>query len=115
MAKSFDDRKKGFERKFVHDEELQFRARARGNRLFGLWAAERMGMTDADEARSYAQDLVRVSGGMRDADLVARVRNDLQAKGVEATDQELTERMAEMLAEAKAEIMREAGDAAESG
>ncbi len=42
---TFEDREKGFERKFAHDEELKFRATARRNRLIGLWAAEKMGLT----------------------------------------------------------------------
>ena len=41
---NFEDREKGFERKFAHDEELKFRATARRNRLLGLWAADLMGV-----------------------------------------------------------------------
>ena len=40
---TFEDREKGFERKFAHDEELKFRATARRNKLLGLWAAEKLG------------------------------------------------------------------------
>ena len=38
---TFDKREQGFEAKFVHDEELMFRATARSNKLLGLWAASR--------------------------------------------------------------------------
>ena len=31
------DREKAFENKFVHDEEMRFKAIARRNKLFGLW------------------------------------------------------------------------------
>ena len=31
---SFDDRKKGFEKKFVHDEEMQFKVNAKRNKYF---------------------------------------------------------------------------------
>ena len=40
---SFDEREKGFERKFAHDEELAFKAVALRNKMLGLWAAEKLG------------------------------------------------------------------------
>ena len=45
---SFEDRQKGFEAKFAHDSEMQFKAEARRNKLLGLWAAEKMGLTGDD-------------------------------------------------------------------
>ena len=36
---TFDDREKGFERKFAHDEEQEFKVAARRNRMLGEWAA----------------------------------------------------------------------------
>ena len=42
---TFDKREDGFEKKFAHDEELRFKASARRNKLLGMWAAEKMGMT----------------------------------------------------------------------
>ncbi len=41
----FDKREEGFEREFVHDEELRFKIIARRNRLLGLWAAEKLGLS----------------------------------------------------------------------
>ena len=55
---TFDEREKGFESKFAHDQELEFKAVARRNKLFGLWAAERMGLSQ-DGADQYAQAVVR--------------------------------------------------------
>ena len=52
---SFEDREKGFERKFAHDEELKFKATARRNRLLGLWAAGQMGLS-GDDAQNYARE-----------------------------------------------------------
>ena len=54
----FDDRKKGFEGKFAHDEELKFKAEARRNKLLGLWAAELMGIS-GDEANEYAKSVIQ--------------------------------------------------------
>ena len=42
---TFDEREKGFENQFAHDEELKFKATARRDRLLGLWAAEKVGLT----------------------------------------------------------------------
>ena len=40
---TFDRREEGFENKFAHDQELQFKALARANKLLGLWAAQQLG------------------------------------------------------------------------
>ncbi|MGE0753690.1 MAG: DUF1476 domain-containing protein [Alphaproteobacteria bacterium] len=54
---SYDDRQKGFERKFAHDEEMQFKATARRNKLLGLWAADKLGKSGPD-AEQYSKDVV---------------------------------------------------------
>ena len=51
---TFDKREEGFEQKFAHDEAMRFKATARRNRLFGLWAAEKLGLAGAD-AEAYAK------------------------------------------------------------
>ena len=53
----FDKREEGFEKKFAHDEELRFKAMARRNKLLGLWAAEKCGLSGAD-AEAYAKTVV---------------------------------------------------------
>ena len=53
---TFDQREDSFEKRYVHDEELRFRAEARRNKLLGLWAAEKLGKTGA-EAQAYAEAL----------------------------------------------------------
>ena len=55
---TFDKREEGFERKFALDEEMRFQATARRNKLLGLWAAEKLGLTGA-EADAYAKAVVR--------------------------------------------------------
>ena len=49
-----DDRESGFENKYAHDQELDFKANARRNKLLGLWAAELMGL-DGEAATAYAK------------------------------------------------------------
>lgn len=105
---TFEDREKGFERKFAHDEEMQFKAQARRNRLLGLWAAGRMGITDPDEARAYAQEVVKADfAEVGDEDVFRKVWGDLQAKNAEVTEAELRQQMAGLLAEAKTQIMQD--------
>src|SRR5919112_5415398 len=54
---TFDKREEGFEKKFAHDEELRFKATARRNKLLGLWAAEKMGLS-GPAADAYAKEVV---------------------------------------------------------
>jgi hypothetical protein len=53
---TFDKRERGFESKFVHDEELKFKALARRNNLLGIWAADHLGLRG--EAAAAYGDLV---------------------------------------------------------
>src|SRR5215831_9455477 len=54
---TFDKREEAFEKKFAQDEALKFRATARRNKLLGLWAAEKLGLSGPD-AEAYAKEVV---------------------------------------------------------
>lgn len=100
----FDDREKAFERKFVFDAELDFKANARRNKLLGLWAAEIMGL-DADMAKVYARDVVR--SDLEEAgeeDVYRKVMGDLVAKGLDVSEHRLRRNMAELMDEAHRQI-----------
>ena len=78
---TFDDREKAFENKFEHDMELQFKARARKNKMLGLWAAGLMGKT-GDDAEAYARDIVMADFEKPgDHDVVHTLMHDLAAAG----------------------------------
>ena len=82
---TFEDREKGFEAKFKHDQELRFKVGARRNRLLGLWAAERLGLKGA-EAEAYAKQVVMADFDKPgDDDVIDKVVGDLKAKGVAVT------------------------------
>ncbi|AAV95165.1 DUF1476 domain-containing protein [Ruegeria pomeroyi] len=103
---TFDDREHAFEAKFAHDEEMQFKAQARCNKMLGLWAAGLMGKT-GDEADAYAKTVVIAD--FEEAgheDVVRKVEADLD--GLADADT-IRAKMAELLPEAKAQIMGEAG------
>jgi hypothetical protein len=103
----FEERKDGFERKFAHDEELRFKAVARRNRMLGLWAARKLGLSGA-EADAYAGEVVRAEfGDQGDADVFAKIRQDFDAKGVHQSDHQIRRTMDEFLTEALAQIKSE--------
>ena len=80
--RSFEDREKGFEAEFKRNQELQFRVTARGNRLFGLWAAGRLGIAAGDEAEAYARTVVDADFEKPgDSDVIEKVQKDLAAQG----------------------------------
>ena len=101
---TFDKREEGFEKKFAHDEELLFKANARRNKLLGLWAAEKLGLS-GDAVNAYAKEVVmsdfEESG---DHDVFKKIRHDLDAKGVVLSDIELRAQMDTLMAKAIEEI-----------
>jgi hypothetical protein len=100
----FDEREQAFEAKFAHDQEVEFRAQARRDRLLGLWAAERMGLSP-ESAEQYAAVLVRADVGRSGDDDVARkVTQDLTASNVAVPDAVLRQKMDELLAQAREQI-----------
>lgn len=83
---TFDDRERQEETRYKHDQELQFKARNRGNKLFGLWIAEQLGI-HGDEAEQYARDIVMIDfQSPGDDDILAKIKADLAAKSKEISD-----------------------------
>ncbi len=104
---SFDDRQKGFENRYAHDQELQFKAQARRNKLLGLWAAEKMGIS-GDAAADYAKTVVKADfAEPGDEDVFRKIRQDLDAKGVAQSDHQIRRTMDELMATAKDQVMTE--------
>ncbi len=101
---TFDKREEGFEQQFAHDEELRFKATARRNKLLGLWAAEKLGLTGA-AAENYAKSVVMVdfeeAGGH---DVLRKIRRDFDAKGVAQSDHQISRTMTELMEKAVADI-----------
>ena len=104
---TFDDREKGFERKFAHDEELKFRATARRNKLLGLWAAEKLGLA-GDEAQAYAREIVKADlAEPGEEDVFRKVRSDFDAKGIAESDHQIRRMMSEFMAAAVTQLESE--------
>jgi hypothetical protein len=101
---TFDKREEAFELQFAHDEELRFKATARRNKLLGLWAAEKLGLTGA-EADSYALALVMLEfEATGDHDVAHKIRKDFDAKGVAQSDHQIERTKNELMAQAVAAI-----------
>jgi hypothetical protein len=101
---TFDKREEAFEKKFVVDEELKFKAEARRNRLTGLWAASKLGFS-GEAASAYAREVVAAEfseGG--DAAVIAKLKSDLADKGIAITEDDIRAKMGEFLIQAVAQL-----------
>ena len=101
---TFDKREEGFEKKFAHDEELRFKANARRNKMLGLWAAEKLGLS-GDAANAYAKEVIMADfEEAGDNDVLKKVQKDLEAKGVASSEQDIRRTMNDLMEKAIAEI-----------
>ena len=104
----FDDREKGEEARFVLTAEMAFRAEARRNKLLGIWAAELMSLPP-DAAKAYAAEVVAADfAEPGDEDVFRKVSTDLKAKGLNVPDAVIRQKMAQLVAVAKDQVINEA-------
>jgi len=99
---TFEDREKGFEKKFANEQEIEFRAQARGARMLGEWAARKMGLDNVDD---YVRAVVRselAPGG--EADVLRKVIQDLLGAGMETREGEVRSKLDEFLAVAREQV-----------
>ena len=105
---TFDEREKAFEKKFEHDQEIQFKVTVRKNKLLGLWAAGLMGKSGAD-AEAYAKEIVMANFEKPgDSDVVHKLMKDLAAAGKPTEDHTIIKQGERLMVEAKAQVMKEA-------
>ena len=100
---TFDKREEGFEKKFALDEEQKFKAEARRNKLLGLWAADRQGMS-GDAAGAYARDVVAADFDAAGDGVFRKVSGDLNAKGIAIAEEQIRAKMDELMALALAQV-----------
>ncbi len=104
---NFQDRERGEEAHFAHDEEMAFRVHARRNRLLGQWAAGRMGLSAA-ESESYSKSVVQADfEEAGDEDVVRKLLGDLVSAGVDVSESDIRTAMAEKEVEARRALMGE--------
>jgi len=103
---TFEDREKEFEARFKHDQELQFKVKARRNRLLGLWAAGRMGLA-GEAAEAYAREIVDAEFHGGDKHVIEKVCADLAAKGSSSTPAQVQFELEHLAAAARRQVMQE--------
>lgn len=101
---TFDDREKGYESKFALDQDQEFRAMARRNKLLGLWAAEKMGLS-ADSAEDYAKAVVRADFEQPgEEDVFRKIAGDFKGSGMTVSEGEIRSKMDELASVARDQI-----------
>ena len=99
---TFDEREQAFERRFAHDEEVRFQVRTRRNLLLATWACERMRLEEEAAAR-FVEDFTDRGVLTADEPLIAELRADLKAAGIDETLPALRKEMERCAALARAE------------
>ncbi len=102
---TFDERDKGFENKFAHDEELTFKIHARRNKLLGLWAAACLGKKGAD-AEQYAKEIL-LADFVSHSDVVNKLLKDFMNAGIKMNDNEIHAEMERLMPIATKQVMGE--------
>ena len=99
---TFDERKKSFEKKFAHDEELQFKVSARRNKYIGQWASQILGY-NSDQEKDYIQSVIKADfAEAGDQDVFRKIKEDLKEKNV--SDEDLRKKMDELNEKAKTDF-----------
>ncbi|MCH9807824.1 MAG: DUF1476 domain-containing protein [Alphaproteobacteria bacterium] len=106
---TFDEREKGFEKKFAMDQDLKFKAEARRNNVLAAWAAEKLGIT-GDDVAEYKKAVRKADlEEAGDDDVFRKIRADFDAKGVSISDEELRAQMVTSMEKVIADIEAERG------
>ena len=101
---SFDDRKKGFEGKFAHDEETLFKINAKRNKFLGEWIADKLNKIDKDKEDYILEVIKSDMAEPGDEDVFKKVKNDLSQAGLNNMDEEIRNKMNEFMESAKKAI-----------
>jgi len=99
---NFNDREKGFEKKFANDQESEFKISAKRNKLLAIWAANILQFNE-EQKKNYIVEVIKSdfkeSG---DEDVFKKIKKDLEGKNIQ--DTEIRQKMSEFLETAKKEI-----------
>jgi len=99
---NFDDREKGFERKFVNDQEVEFKINAKRNKLLANWVANILKFNE-EQKKNYITEVIKSDfQEAGDQDVFKKIKKDLEGKNIQ--DTEIRQKMSEFLETAKKEI-----------
>jgi hypothetical protein len=99
----FDERKKSFENKFAHDEELKFKVASRRNKYLGQWVSKKLGY-DTDKEKEYIQAVIKADfQEAGDEDVFRKIKADLKDHSI--SDDEIRNKMKEFDEKAKSDFI----------
>ncbi len=102
---TFDDREHAFEAHFALEGEVEFLIQARRDRLIGVWAGEQLGLS-GEELEKYVLSLMHTDLAEHSHhDVYQKVLADFGDKGVKIVPQDLRDKMEELLARARIEVV----------
>ena len=100
---TFDEREKGYEKKFAHDEELQFKVNARRNKYLGQWVSQILSY-DLEKEKEYIHSVIKADfEEVGDEDVFRKLKVDL--KDYNISDEEIRKKMSELNEKAKSEFI----------
>ena len=97
----FNEREKSFEKKFVKDQELQFKVAARSNKYLAEFVSSKLGKSD-EEKQAYIQEIIKAD--MEEAgneDVFRKIKQDFQKASISVKDSEIRDEMQKALNKAK--------------
>ena len=106
MNKIYDERGKGFEKKFQMDEELQFKVAARSNKYLGEWISAKLGKNE-DETKNYIQEVIK--SDLEEAgqeDVFRKIKKDFEAASINLEEKEIRFQMEKALLRAKEDFKK---------
>jgi hypothetical protein len=104
MSGLFEERERGYEAKWAHDQKTLFNIQAERNRELAAWAAEKMKLP-ASEATDYAEAVMAAWLSGKGADpVVDKIRRDFEARKIVCPQAELSAKMKELFAKAEKRI-----------
>ena len=97
----FEERQKSFEKKFVKDEELQFKVSARRNKYLAEWVASQLNKTE-EEKKTYILEVIKADmEEAGDEDVFRKVKKDFENSAINMDDSEIKNQMLLALERAK--------------
>ena len=97
----FEEREKSFEKKFVRDQELQFKVAARSNKYLAEFVCSRLGKPE-EEKKLYVAEIIKAD--MEEAgneDVFRKIKKDFQTASIGIEDSEIRDQMEKALSRAK--------------
>ena len=99
---NFNDRQKGFEKKFANDQEAEFKISAKRNKLLGAWVADIL-KYDEEKKKNYITEVIKSDfQEAGDEDVFRKIKKDLEGNNIQ--DADIRKKMSEFLEVAKQQI-----------